>query len=94
MGRVVNATPLGKTWYPFYRWLGGPQGWSGQVRKMLPPLGFDFRTVKTVASPSNDCAITAQYVVHEFKTNKIRSCDLIRGVYHRPCSYTGLFISP
>jgi len=49
MGRVVNATPLGKTWYPFYRWLGGPQGWSGQVRKMLPPLGFDFRTVKTVS---------------------------------------------
>jgi hypothetical protein len=26
--------------YPFYRRLGGPQGWSGRVRKILPPLGF------------------------------------------------------
>ena len=27
----------GKTRYPLYRWLGGPQGRSGQVRKISPP---------------------------------------------------------
>jgi len=30
---------LGKTRYPLYRRLGGPQGWSGQVQKISPPPG-------------------------------------------------------
>ena len=46
-GRFV--TP-GKTRYPLYRRLGGPQGRSGQVRKIFPPPGFDPRTVQPVAS--------------------------------------------
>ena len=29
--------PLGKTWYPLYRRLGGPQNQSGWVWKILPP---------------------------------------------------------
>jgi len=33
--------PRGKTRYPLYRRLGGPQGRSGQVRKISPPPGFD-----------------------------------------------------
>ena len=45
-GWVVNATaqplyPQGKTRYPWYRRLGGPQGRSEQVRKISPPPGFD-----------------------------------------------------
>jgi len=35
-----RSLPLGKTWYPLYRWLGGPQGRSGQVRNILPPTGI------------------------------------------------------
>jgi hypothetical protein len=40
MGCVVNATPgplypPGRTRYPLYRRLGGPQGRPGQVRKTL-----------------------------------------------------------
>jgi hypothetical protein len=31
------SLPPGKTWYPLYRRLGGPQGRSGQVRKISPP---------------------------------------------------------
>ena len=31
------ALPPRKTWYPFYRRLGGPQGRSGQMRKISPP---------------------------------------------------------
>jgi hypothetical protein len=33
--------PMGKTRYQFYRRLVGPQGRSGQVRKISPPPGFD-----------------------------------------------------
>jgi len=38
------------------RRLGGPQGRSGQVRKILPPPGFDPRTVQPVASRYTDYA--------------------------------------
>ena len=48
--------PRGKTRYPFYRRLGGPQGRSGQVRKISPPPGFDPRTVQPVASHYTDNA--------------------------------------
>jgi len=41
-GRIL---PPGKTRYPLYRRLGGPQGRSGQVRKISPPPGIDPRTV-------------------------------------------------
>ena len=49
-GWGVSFTPrplftLRKTRYPLYRSLGGPQGRSGQVRKMSPQPGFDPRTV-------------------------------------------------
>ena len=35
------ALPPGKTRYPLYRRLSGPQGRSGRVRKISPPPGFD-----------------------------------------------------
>ena len=47
------------TRYPFYRRMGGPQGRSGRVRKISPPLGFDPRTVQPVASLYTDWAIPA-----------------------------------
>ena len=34
------ALPPGKTRYPLYRRLGGPQGRSGRVRKFSPPTGI------------------------------------------------------
>jgi hypothetical protein len=40
----------GKTWYPLYRRLGGPQGRSGHVRKISPLPVFDPRTVQPIAS--------------------------------------------
>jgi hypothetical protein len=55
------SLPPGKTRYPLYRRLGGPQGWSGQVRKILPPPGFDPRTVQSVerqgSYPSDRCNV-------------------------------------
>ena len=58
-GISVTPRPLftpGKTRYPLYRRLGGPQGWSGEVRKISPPLGLDPRTVQPVASRYTDYA--------------------------------------
>jgi len=48
--RPGRSLPPVKTRYPLYRRLGGPQGRSGQVRKISPLLGFDPRTVQPVAS--------------------------------------------
>jgi hypothetical protein len=64
MGWVGNATPQPlypqeKTQYPSYRRLGGPQGRSGQVQKILPPPGLNPRTVQPVASNHTDRAIPA-----------------------------------
>jgi len=50
----VNATPWplyprGKTWYPLYRRLGGPQSRSGRVQKISALPGFDPWTVHPIA---------------------------------------------
>jgi hypothetical protein len=44
------ALSPGKTRYPLYRRMGGPQGRSGRVRKISPAAGFDSRTVQPLAS--------------------------------------------
>ena len=48
--RPGRSLPPGKTRYPLYRRLGGPQGRSEQVRKISPPPRIDPRTVQSVAS--------------------------------------------
>jgi hypothetical protein len=58
-GWVISVTPRppllpGKTRYPLYRRLGGPQGRSGRVRKISPRSEFDPRTVHPVASRCTD----------------------------------------
>jgi hypothetical protein len=46
----------GKTWYPLYRRLGGPQSQSRQVQKISPPPGFDPWTVQPLASRCSNYA--------------------------------------
>ena len=41
--RPGRSLPQGKTRYPLYRRLGGPQGRSAQVRKNSPPTGIRFQ---------------------------------------------------
>jgi hypothetical protein len=48
------ALPRGKTQYPLYRRLCGPQDQSGRVRKKPPPPGFDPRAIQPVASRYTD----------------------------------------
>jgi hypothetical protein len=54
--RPGSSLSSGKTRYPLYRKLGGPQGRSGQVRKISLSPGFDTRTVQPVASRYTDWA--------------------------------------
>jgi len=54
--RPGRSLPLEKTRYPLHRRLGGPQGRSGQVRKISPPPGFDPRTIQPLASRCTDYA--------------------------------------
>jgi len=65
-GVSVTPRPLfnpGKTRYPLYRSLGGPQGQSGQVGKNSPPPGFDPRTSQPVVSRYTLCWYL--YVIYE-----------------------------
>jgi hypothetical protein len=81
------ALPPRKTRYPLYRRLGGPQGWSGRVRKILPQLGFDPRTVQLVASRYTHYAIPARRdytVLSESRCAlKLRYVDLVASIEAR-----------
>jgi len=66
-GWVVNSTPRphftprGKTRYPFYSILDGPQGRSGRAEKLVP-TGFRSRTVQPVVSRYTDWATRPTYI--------------------------------
>ena len=46
--------PTGKTQYPLYRRMGGPQGRSGRVRNISPTPVCDTRIAEPVASRYTD----------------------------------------
>jgi hypothetical protein len=62
---ALAALPPERTRYPLYGRLGGPHGRSGRVRNILPPSGFDPRTVQPVASRYTDWAIPAYVLCHD-----------------------------
>ena len=72
--------------YPIYRKLVGPQGRSGQVRKISSPPGFDPRTVNPVASRYTDWTVAAHYIisykVHYAVSGKMQSFVTIQQVVH------------
>ena len=74
---LVTLFP-GYAQYPLYRRVGGPQGWSWQVQKILLLPRIALWTIQAVASCYTNWAIAAEYVT---------SHDIIREVSHRPCSY-------
>jgi hypothetical protein len=69
--RPGRPLPPGKTRYPLYRRLGGPQGRCDQVRKISPPPGFDPRTVQPVASRYTDWATRPTYRIGLLKWESI-----------------------
>jgi len=48
-----RTLPPGKTWYPFYSWLGGPHGRSGLAENLVP-TGIRSRTIQPVVSRYTD----------------------------------------
>jgi hypothetical protein len=73
--RPGRSLPPGKTRYPLYRRLGGPQGRSGQGRKISPTPGFDPRTVQPVASRYTDWVIPAHFYFQSLDIN-FPKCDV------------------
>jgi len=63
------ALPPGKTRYPLYRRLDGPQVLSGWVRKISPPPGLDPWTIQPIASRNTDCAIPAHNNNNNYNNN-------------------------
>jgi hypothetical protein len=55
--------PPGKTQYPLYKRLGGPQGQSEWVWKISPPTRFNPWTVQPVVSRYTDCAIPIEDII-------------------------------
>ena len=60
---ALAALTPGRTRYPLYRRLGGPQGRSGRVRRISPSSGFDPRSIQLVASRYTEYTIPARHTV-------------------------------
>jgi hypothetical protein len=76
LSACLPVLPPGKIQYPLYRRLGVPQGWSGWVWKILPPLGFNPQTVQPVASCYTDWAILAPVVSSKHTINICGLCPV------------------
>jgi hypothetical protein len=96
---VPATLASGKTWYPLYRRLGGPQGQSGWMQKISPPTVFDPQIVQPVVSRWTDWAIPAHivsYPFHKFQSSGILSSTwlfLFCYIFSKPPSHwyhTGL----
>ena len=80
--RHAPATLLpGKTRYPLYSRLGGPQGRSGGVRKISPPPEFDPRTVQPIASRYTDWPIPALWKRAYYRTIILDKGSLVSGLH-------------
>ena len=72
--RSGRSLPPGKTRYPLYRRLGGPQGRSGQVRKISTAPGFSPQTVQPVTSRYTDWATRSTLLPVNFVSKFILVC--------------------
>ena len=56
----ADSTP-GKTRYPFYRRLGGPQGWSGRAENLVPTgISFNYNLIDPSVHKYNGCMKISQ----------------------------------
>jgi len=65
-----RAVPPGRTWYPFYRRLGGPQGPSGRTEN-LAPLEFNPLTDQPIVIPRPTELPDHTSSVYTIKTNQL-----------------------
>jgi hypothetical protein len=91
---ALVTLPPGKTQYLLYRRLGGPQGWSGRVRKISLPPGFFFcsRSFITLNQAIHACGIY-QYVrfsrLRKHKTNTSSRVNSTSPNHQTPHAETG-----
>ena len=85
--RPGRTLPLGNTWYPLYRSLGGPQGRSGWA-EYLVPTGIRSRTVQPVVSRFTDWATqpTIIHIIHSIKLKKSSGCDEVTSQTLKACT--------
>jgi len=72
--RPSRTLPPGKTRYPFYRRLGGIQGWYGRAENLVP-TGIRSRTVQHVVSRYTDWATEHTYGGVELLTAGTGRCE-------------------
>jgi len=89
-GWAVSFTPRplfnpGKTWYQLYRRLGGPQGRSGQVRKISPTPASDLWTFQPVAIRCTNWATRPKVVIKHLHKYEIRIGLRITYIYIYVC---------
>ena len=80
--RPGRSLPPGKTRYPLYKRVGGPQGRSGQVRKISPPPGFDPRTVQPVVSRYTVYVTRPTILILSPSKSTGRSSDILTKILH------------
>jgi len=64
--RTGRTLPQGKTRYPFYKRLGGPQAQSGRAENFVP-TGIRSRTVQRVVGRYTDGATRPTIYIYIFK---------------------------
>jgi len=83
--RPGRTLPPGKTRYPLYRRLGGPQGQSGRAERLVP-TGIRSRTVQPVVSIPTELPGPWIYRVHLFILLKYL-CNLARYWLQAVCGW-------
>ena len=80
--RLGRSLPPGKTQYPLHRRLVGPQGRSGQVRKISPPPG-----IRSPDRPARSHSLyRLSYRAHSTSGTLTKCCEIsgmnkIRGIF-------------
>jgi len=88
--RPGRTLPPGTTRYPFYRRLGGPQGWSGRAENLVS-TGIRSRTVQTVAQS----LYRLSYPTHDlWSWNTLIISEVMLRLYTMDPEYTKTVSSP
>jgi len=103
--RSGRTLPSGKTRYPFYRRLGGPQGRSGRAENLVP-TGIRSRTVQSVVSLFTDWATwPTYYIIYIYILRDLSIClsvyiylsvylSIYLSVFLSVCLYLSIYIYP
>jgi len=88
--RPGRTLPPGKTRYPFYSRLGGPQGRSGRAENLVP-TGIRSRTVQPVVSRYTDWAIVVK-IYRVYYSEAVENWYGILWTYFAACKVRRIFL--